>query len=365
MSDLQSDVQALLDELVESGAERGAQVAVYRHGELLADAVAGVADPLAGRAFTSDTPVYVTSTGKGVISALVHLLAERGVLGYDAPIATYWPRFGAHGKHTATVRHALTHTAGVPGLPADTTAARFADWDAMCEAIAEAKPWWEPGTKIGYHPQTFMFILGQVVRGATGKSISRVLREEIGEPLGVADELFLAVPPEELPRLAVIEESAPPMELPPEMLESIPFFRVVDGYTAGPLKAMPDAAFSNRPDVLTADSGATMSARALARVYDALLNGLISPERLREVSTVAVSGTDEITGMPASWGLGYSVGLTSSLPAPTVFGMPGSGGTAGFADTASGFAVGVTKNRISAGDFSTVERVAQTVMSHA
>ncbi|GAA3443796.1 serine hydrolase domain-containing protein [Planomonospora venezuelensis] len=363
MSDLQKDVQAAIDELVGSGAERGVQVAVYRRGELLVDAVAGVADPATGRAFTSDTPVYVTSTGKGVISAVVHVLAERGVIDYDAPIASYWPEFGACGKDRATVRHALTHSAGVPGVPVDTTPEDLADWDRMCAVIAAAKPWWEPGTRFGYHPQTFMFIAGEIVRRTTGKTVSQVLREEVAEPLGLTGELFLAVPPAELPRLAVIEDAQPPAgagtEMPPEMLAEIPFFRVVDGYTAAPMAAMPDAAYSNRPDILTSDSGATMTARAVARVYDALLNGLISAERLREVTTPAASGTDEITGMPATWGLGYATGM---LDRPTVFGMPGSGGTAAFADTATGISVGVTKNRASAGDFSTIERVARIVL---
>ncbi|MBG0827527.1 beta-lactamase family protein [Planomonospora sp. ID67723] len=361
MSDLQKDVQAAIDELVESGAERGMQVAVYRRGELLVDAVAGVADPSTGRPFTSDTPVYVTSTGKGVISAVVHVLAERGVLDYDAPIASYWPEFGANGKEKATLRHALTHSAGVPGVPVDTTPEDVADWDRMCAAIAAATPWWEPGTRFGYHPQTFMFIAGEIVRRATGRTISQVLREEVAEPLGVSGELFLAVPPAELPRLAVIEDAQPEtkMEMPPEMLAQIPFFRVVDGYTAAPMAAMPDAAYSNRPDILTSDSGATMTARAVARVYDALMGGLISAERLREATSPAASGTDEVTGMPATWGLGYAVGM---LDRPTVFGMPGSGGTAAFADTATGIAVGVTKNRASAGDFSTVDRVARIVL---
>ncbi|GGT02566.1 esterase [Planobispora rosea] len=361
MADLQKNVQAAIDELVESGAERGVQVAVYRRGELLVDAVAGVADPATGRPFTSDTPVYVTSTGKGVIAAVVHVLAERGVLDYDAPISSYWPEFGARGKDRATVRHALTHTVGVPGVPVDTTPEDLADWDRMCAAVAAAEPWWEPGTAMGYHPQTFIFILGETVRRATGKSVSQVLHEEVAGPLGLSGELFFAVPPAELPRLAVIEDAQPPMEMPAEMLAQIPFFRVVHGCTAAPLKAMPDAAYSNRPDILTSDSGATMTARALARVYDALMNGLISAGRLREVTSAAVSGMDEVNGTPATWGLGYTLGFPQALGSPTVFGMAGSGGTAAFADTATGIAVGVTKNRASLGDFSTVERVARIV----
>ncbi|WP_433417470.1 serine hydrolase domain-containing protein [Microtetraspora malaysiensis] len=366
MADLQRNVQAVVDELVGSGAERGVQVAVYRRGELVVDAVAGVADPETGRAFTSDTPVYATSTGKGVTAAVVHVLAERGALDYDTPIADVWPEFAAHGKDKATVRHALTHATGVPGLPVATTAADLCDWDRMCAAIADAVPWWEPGTCFGYHAQTYGYILGEVVRRVTGRAISQVLRDEVAGPLGVAGELFFGVPRRELGRLARIEDAPFPAEPPAEAAEApvdTPFFRVVNGYTAAPMAALPDAAFSNRADVLTSDipAGATMTARAVARLYDALLAGtLVSPARLAELSSPAVSGTDEVTGAPAVFGLGYTIGL--ALSDPTLFGMAGSGGTAAFADTATGFSVGVMKNRASMGDFSTVERIARVVL---
>lgn len=355
MTDLQKNVQAAIDELVGSGAERGVQVAVYRNGELLVDAVAGVADAATGRPFTSDTPVYVTSTGKGVIATVVHVLADRGVIDYDTPIAEYWPEFGAHGKDRATVRHALSFSVGLPGVPADSTPENIVDWDGMCATLAAAKPWWEPGTKIGYHPQSFMFIVGEVVRRASGKRISEVLLEEVTRPLGLADELYLALPASELPRVAVIEDSGPPMDLPQEMLDSIPFFRVVDGFTAAPMKALPDAAYSNRADILTADTGATMSARAVAKMYDALQNGLISPARFAEATSPVESGIDEVSSMPATYGLGYALEL---LGRTTTFGWFGSGGTAAFADKATGTSVAITKNIASAGEFTTVERIA-------
>jgi CubicO group peptidase (beta-lactamase class C family) len=115
MTDVQKQVQENIDQLIESGAERGVQVAVYLNGELVVDAVAGVA---------------------------------------DTPIVELWPEFGAHGKHTVTVGHVLTHSAGVPGIPLTTTPEDLCDWDKMCTAIADAPLWWEPGTKVGYHAYT-------------------------------------------------------------------------------------------------------------------------------------------------------------------------------------------------------------------
>ena len=135
--------------------ERAAKVAVYRHGEPVVDAVAGVADPATGRPVASDTPFYAYSTGKGATATVAHVLVERGLFGYDTKIAELWPEFGAHGKESATVRHALTHTLGVPGAPADTTPEDLCDWDKMCEAVADAEPWWAPGTETAYHAYTF------------------------------------------------------------------------------------------------------------------------------------------------------------------------------------------------------------------
>ena len=179
MSDIQKRAQEAIDRLVESGAERGLQVAVYRHGEPVVDAVAGVADPATGRPVGSDTVFYTYSVGKAMASTLVHIVVERGMFGYDTTIAKLWPEFGAHGKETVTVRHVLTHTAGVPGVPADTTPEDLCDWDKMCSVIADTKPWWEPGTKVAYHAYPFGYIVGELVRRATGKPISQLLREGV------------------------------------------------------------------------------------------------------------------------------------------------------------------------------------------
>jgi CubicO group peptidase (beta-lactamase class C family) len=191
VNDWQQQIQEAIDQLVESGAERGLQVAVYQHGSLVVDAVAGIAEVASGPPVTSDTPFFSFSIGKGVAATVVHVLAERGVLDYDTPIVELWPEFGAHGKGRATVRHALSQSVGVPGLPPGLTVEDLCDWDKMCAIIAEAEPWWEPGTKIGYHAITWGYIIGEIVRRASGKPISQVLREEVATPLGVADELFL------------------------------------------------------------------------------------------------------------------------------------------------------------------------------
>jgi len=359
MSDLQKQVQELIEHLVESGSENGVQAAVYKRGELVVDAAAGIADPSDGRPVTPDTLFYAASTVKGVTATVVHVLVEQGVFGYDTRVAELWPEFGTHGKGNATVRHVLTHSAGVPGVPADLTLERFCDWEAMCELIADLEPWWTPGEKVGYHPVTFGFILGEVVRRATGKGIAQVLAEEVAGPLGVTDELYFGVPSSALPRVARFEDDPAGAAMFASLPPDFPLFK------SGPRSLFPNAELANRTDVLTADIPAwgTLTARAIARMYAALLDEvdgvrLITPERLREISTVATTGNDEMTGGPAQYGLGYTVGTIGASPAPpTVFGMVGIGGSAAYADTATGVTVAVTKNRFNPTEMNAYEQV--------
>jgi CubicO group peptidase (beta-lactamase class C family) len=365
MSAVQKQVQEAIDQLVESGTERGVQVAVYQNGELVVDAVAGAADPSTGRLVTSQTPFYNFSIVKGAASTVSHILAERGLYDYDTRVVELWPEFGAHGKDTVTIRHVLNHSAGVPGIPLDTTPEDLCDWDKMCAAIADAELWWEPGTKSGYHAYTFGYIIGEIVRRATDKPISQLLREEVGDPLGVADELYFGMPRSEHGRLAPLEDAPGSAEMAAAMPPDLPMFK------AGPAALFPSAALSNRSDILSADipAGGKTSARAIARMYASLLGEvdgvrLITPERLREVTAVSTTGIDEVFGMPSTWGLGYALGLPSSPveDSRTAFGIGGAGGSFAYGDTSTGVGFALTKNRLSL-DFTTATEIIQIVQN--
>src|SRR5215207_971636 len=367
MSELQQDIQKVIDGLVDAGTERGVQVAVFRGGEQVVDAVAGVADPGTGQPVDPGTVFYNYSIVKGAASTVAHLLAERGLFGYDTPVAELWPEFAAHGKQAVTVRQALNHTAGVPGIPLDTTVEDLCDWDRMCAAIADAELWWEPGTKVGYHAYTFGYILGEVVRRATGKRISQVLREEVAGPLGVADELWFGMPPAEHHRLARLEDEPGAAEAAAQMMASLPPDLPI--LRSAPMELFPNAAFGNRPDTLAADipAGGKTSARAIARMYAGLLGEvdgirLLTPERLAEATAVSSSGPDEVFGKPSTWGLGYGIGgpAGDAQRAPTVFGLGGVGGSFACGDTATVIAWAVTKNRVS-NDFSTSTQLGQLI----
>jgi len=369
MADLQDRVQETIDGLVRAGTERGVQVAAYLRGEQIVDAVAGTADPATGRQVTSATPFYSFSVGKAATSTIVHQLVERGAFGYDTRLVELWPEFGAHGKEDVTVRHVLTHSAGVPGLPLDTTVEDLCDWNRICAVIADAELWWEPGTKVGYHAYTFGYLLGEVVRRATGKPISQVLLEDVAVPLKVADELYFGMPVAEHHRLAVLEDAPGSAEMMASMPPDLPMLK------AAPPETFPSATLGNRTDVLAADipAGGKISARAIARMYAALMGDvdgvrLIGPDTLRTATAVAASGEDAVFGNPSTWALGYSIGLLGSPPpqhpaedTSTVFGMGGAGGTMAFGDTATGLAVGITKNVLSM-DFDTATAVSRLIV---
>lgn len=360
---LQRQMQATLNELVASGDEIGLQVAITHEGRMVVDAVAGVSDQRTGEPVTPGTLFFAASTGKGIASTVVHVLAERGELAYDQRVADVWPEFGTHGKDSVTLADVLVHAAGVPGLWPEITPGDLGDARRVCAFIAGQQPWWPPGTMTGYHPLTWGFIVGELVRRATGRTLAEVLRTEIAGPLGVADELHFGVPGDLLARVA---RAGPDGAAPPRPAPGSPLDRAI------PAGVQPTAAFANRSDVLTSDipSQGTMSARGAARLYSALLGyvdgvNLVSPERLRTMAATAFSGTDQVMGFPTEWALGYSPArLGSTQPRPgSTFGMVGSNGTAAYADIDSAMTIAVMRNHI-LGDFSAVSAIDDLVTDH-
>ncbi|UGY91638.1 serine hydrolase domain-containing protein [Streptomyces gobiensis] len=348
-SDVQQRVQRALDKLVESGQETGLQAAAYFRGELVADAAAGLADPVGGAPAGRDTLFHSFSTAKGVTATVAHVLAARGVLDYDSPVAEYWPEFAAHGKQDITLHQVLTHTAGVPHLPSDTMPSHMSDWGEMCTRIAGLSPLWDPGTDMGYHGWTFGWIIGEVIRRATGNPVSAALRDHVASPLGVADSLFFGVPGSEATRLAVLVEGNWDAAIA-AMPDSAPIF------LASPRPIAAGAGLGNGEAYLRADipSAGTMTAAAVARMYAALLGEvggvrLLSAEHLARVSAPAASGTDRMLGHHSPKALGYFLGLSWAGGSPQSFGTTGSGGSAAFADPAHGISFALTKNRLTVG----------------
>lgn len=343
----QARVQEAIDHLVADGGEVGLQVAVIHRGELVVDAVSGLADAEQGLAATPDTLFFATSTAKGVASAVAHVLVERGELTYDLRVADVWPEFAAHGKGATTLRHVLMHTAGVPAPPSDTTVDDLCDRDRMCRALAEAEPWWEPGTRFGYHSHTFGFLLDETVRRATGRTLTWWLHEAVTGPLGVGEDVHFGVPPALLDRVA--RQEPVPGVAPRHPDPASPAGRAI------PPATLPTAELANRRDVLTSDIVAmgTMTARGAAWVYSGLLGHagvpLVSPDRLTELARPAYEGPDEVMGVSSTWAFGFSPYRPGGVPARpgSTFGMVGGNGSAAWADIDSGLAVAVMRNRFS------------------
>ncbi|MBP2353189.1 CubicO group peptidase (beta-lactamase class C family) [Kribbella aluminosa] len=338
---MQGRVQREIDALVEAGAETGVQVAVYRDGGLIVDAVAGVG---------SGTPIFSFSTGKNVTATLANLLVARGYLTYDSPVVDVWPEFGARGKATATLRHVLTHTVGLPAMPREITPAELPDWSRVCAALAAAEPRWRPGTAMGYHSYTFGYLVGEVARRATGRSMSELLREWITVPLGIEGQLYFAVPEAVLPVLARLDQLEQP---------------AAPGGILAPWESGPSAELGNDPELLKADvpSVCVATAHGLATMYSALLTGkLADSAQLAELTAPAFEGVDQGFGNPARMALGYPIGRIGA-PAEeksAAIGWLGGGGSYAYADPDRGIAFALTKTHL-APNFETALSVAGIV----
>ena len=193
--------QAFRHNFEESG-EQGAAICVSVRGETVVDLWGGVADQKTATPWQSDTLAVVFSCTKAATALAAHLLADRGALDLDAPVASIWPEFAAAGKEGITTRMLLDHTAGLPVLRAPLKRDCLLDWDYMTSHLAAERPFWEPGTRSGYHAITFGYLVGEVVLRFSGQSLGAFFQEEIARPLGI--DFWIGLPESEEPRVAPI-----------------------------------------------------------------------------------------------------------------------------------------------------------------
>nr|BFE98779.1 hypothetical protein GCM10020241_04550 [Streptoalloteichus tenebrarius] len=187
--------------------EIGAACSVYVDGRPVVNLWGGLADREANRPWDEDTIVQVASTTKGATAICAHLLAQRGELDLDAPVVEYWPEFGAHGKDKIPVRWLLSHQAGLPVVDGPLTFEQACAWDPVIRALEAQKPLWEPGTEHAYHAVTYGFLVGEVVRRITGRSLGAFFAEEVAGPLGLS--AWIGLPEAEEKRVARFEDAAP------------------------------------------------------------------------------------------------------------------------------------------------------------
>jgi CubicO group peptidase (beta-lactamase class C family) len=343
--------------------EVGASVAVTVDGRSVVDLWGGTARQQTGEPWLRDTVVVVWSSTKGATSLCAHMLADRGELDLDAPVARYWPQFAAYGKDEILVRMLLNHQAGLPALRDPLPPGAFYDWELMTTRLAAETPFWRPGFQHGYHGLTFGFLVGEVVRRVAGKTVGAFVRDEIAAPLGL--DFQLGLPEQDEPRVAHVISQPPP---DPEHLS--PMEAQVFGDPSSPTFLMlantggymdPGECDSRAAHAAELPStGAVTNARGLAGLYRVLANGgapLVSEAAVRRMAAVESAGVNATILLPTRWSSGFvktvdnrRFGPDQSIRyAEEAFGHPGVGGSVGFADPVARMSFGYAMNRHGAG----------------
>src|SRR3954452_15193884 len=336
----------------EQHGEVGAAFALHVGGKKVVDLWGGTADVASARPYTEDSLQLVFSTTKGATAMCANLLAERGELDVDAPVAKYWPEFAQNGKESIPVRMLLNHQAGLYTVDKAPAYADTLKWDPIIEALAAQKPLWEPGTAHGYHAVTYGWLVGEVVRRITGRSIGAFFQDEIVKSLGI--EFWIGLPKEQHDRVAPLVAADVPTD---------PAARALAEQFTGPDTIMgkalscsgaltsPDGDNSfNRPDLWSAEIPAAngiTNARSLSRLYASLI-GEVDGVRTLQQSTIdnatIVSDTfpdSVLMGMGTRFGLGFMLASDfAQFGGPRGFGHPGAGGSVGFADPDKGIGFG-------------------------
>lgn len=339
---------------VENG-DIGAGFCLYVDGAKVVDLTGGVRDT-DGTAYDDTTLQLVFSSTKGVTATCAHLLAQRGELDLDAPVADYWPEFSAAGKADIPVRWLLSHQAGLVDVDRAMTVEEALDWTTICDALADSPPLWEPGTGYGYHAVTYGWLVGEVVRRVAGVDFGEFVRREISEPLGL--DLWVGLPDDEQHRVSPLINSGMPGLPTPEpagdadsrtdapslvgMLDML----LGEGNLLGRALTAPGGAFTDdqvwnearvRSAQIPAANGVT-NAASLARMYAALVSEvdgvrLLDADTLERAIAPQVSGPSTVPLLDIPFALGF---MTHSPLSPLLngrsFGHYGAGGSLGFAD---------------------------------
>ena len=333
--------------------ESGAAVSVYHRGRKVVDLWGGEAGSPASDEWTEDTMVLVFSTTKGATAIAALMLADRGLLDLDAPVARYWPEFAAAGKERIPVSMILNHQVGLPVVDAPLTFEDVLAGEPVVRALAAQRPLWEPGSKHGYHGLTYGWLVGEIVRRVSGTSLGRFFASEVARPLGL--DFWIGLPESEERRVAPVVDGPPstdPATLKLMASLSEPgslFSRMGTMNGAIPFAEHSVAGVYNMRRVHAAEIPAAngiTTARSLARLYAATFDEvdgirLFGPKTLARALEVTSEGPDALLGVRLRFGLGFGRdGGDVHLLGPDSYGHGGAGGSFGFADPPSGIAFG-------------------------
>lgn len=343
-----------------TGDELGAALAVTLGGESVVDLWAGHADAARRRPWQRDTIANVYSVTKGVVAILAHRLVESGRLDLDRTVAAYWPEFAAQGKEAIRVRDLLSHRAGLPAIRELLPLEALYDWNAMTSALAAQAPWWGPGTAHGYHAVTYGWLVGEVLRRITGKSVGTLLHDELAVPLDL--DFAIGIPEADDARCADLRPPTAGTPLPPGQPS------LVEIITSDPT-SITALAFANPPSLMSPGAanrrawrGAEIpganghgTARSLAKLYGAIASGgqvdgvhVLGPDAARAASVEHSRGPDIVLRVPTRFGAGFMLSQPGAAfgPNPDSFGHPGAGGSIAFADPTAGIGFSYVMNKM-------------------
>jgi len=299
-------VREALASNLDSGADVGASAAVIVDGRVVVDIWGGHQDEARTEPWERDTIINVWSTTKTMAALCALVLADRGELDYHAPVANYWPEFKANGKESVEVCHLLSHSAGLSGWQEPMQPFDLYDWEKATSLLAAQEPWWPPGTANGYHAITQGYLVGEVVRRITGKSIGTFFAEEIARPLGA--DFYIGTPADCDDRVARV---IPPPPLPTEGLD--PESIAVRTLTNPPLSAEQSWEIDWRRSEIPA-AGGHGNARSVATVQSVLacggeVNGVrvLSDSGCGRVLEEVSYTPDLVLGVPLRFGMGYGL----------------------------------------------------------
>jgi CubicO group peptidase (beta-lactamase class C family) len=355
------NVKKAFAENFEKRGELGAAVSIVVDGRPVVDLWGGHADKAKTRLWMRDTLVNVYSTTKGLTATCAHRLIDQGKLDPDEPVARYWPEFAQAGKKDLPVRYILSHRAGLPAIKKILSEEAIFHWDEMTSALAEQEPWWQPGTKHGYHALTIGWLVGEVIKRITGKGLGTYFRTEIAEPLGLDAHIGLDAKHDS--RVTHLLPAPPPAPGEPNLFEEA--MKDPEGPTA---KAFLNPPVLTKPGLVNtrawrgAELGggnAHTTARSLARMYGALARGgevdgyrIVRPEALERFYAEQSYGPDRVLmRMLTRFSMGFMLSQPGMGFGPNIkaFGHPGAGGSLGFADPLKKIGFGYTMNQMANG----------------
>ncbi|MCO4745857.1 MAG: beta-lactamase family protein [Proteobacteria bacterium] len=346
--------------------EIGASFAVYRHGELVVDLWAGVADPDTGRAWERDTPMLMFSATKGLVAMRFLQLFDQGLFDPDAPVAEVWPEFARKGKSGITGRMLLNHRAGLSALDMPLKLEDFADPSGRVhEALIEQEPMWEPDTHQGYCAISYGPYAGEFLYRLTGERFGASFDSQIAKPLGI--DVWSGAPDDVIARagtlLPIGGRDLMRNHIPTALTRRTPegrLFRRLARKSSYSRRAFGNPSIDfrdlNKPEILRLDlpwMGAVGSSVGLAKAYAALLGEvdgvrLVSDKSLRPIKLrQSWSTRDRVLHKPLGWSQGFLKDRRGVFsPNVASFGHAGAGGSVGWADPETGLAIGYVMNRM-------------------